>query len=249
MRIAISVLSLCTIAAAQSAPAPAPQTPASTAVPSAPPSPQAASSPAPAKSSLFEIAAGTKVPLALKQAISTKSAKEGDSVYCETTFPVVQDGHMIIPAGTYVQGKITHVQRAGRVKGRAEVLMHFTTLIYPNGYTVMLPGSVDNIPGADSTSMKGTEGTVRQDGQKAKDVGEIASTAATGAAIGAIAGSGKGALIGAASGGAVGTAIALLTRGNDVKLDNGTSIEMVIQREVTLDPARMPPPTVQTVSR
>src|ERR1700758_3050806 len=62
------------------------------------------------------IPAGTKVPLALKQAISTKTAKEGDAVYCETTFPVVQDGHMLIPAGTYVQGKISHIQRAGRVK-------------------------------------------------------------------------------------------------------------------------------------
>jgi type IV secretion system protein VirB10 len=242
MRIATIILCLCTIASAQSTPPSASQASAASSSPTT-------GGPAAPKSALFEIPAGTKVPLALKQAISTKSAKEGDSVYCETTFPVVQDGHMIIPAGTYVQGKITHVQRAGRVKGRAEVLMHFTTLIYPNGYTVMLPGSVDNIPGADSTSMKGTEGTVQQDGQKAKDVGQIATTSAAGAAIGGIAGSGKGALIGAASGGAVGTAIALLTRGNDVKLDDGASIEMVIQREVTLDPARMPSPTVQTVSR
>src|SRR6266550_6901993 len=80
------------------------------------------------------VPAGTKVPLALKHAVSTKSAREGDSVYAETTFPVVQDNRVLIPAGTYVQGRITHVQRAGRIKGRAEVLMHFTTLIYPSGY-------------------------------------------------------------------------------------------------------------------
>ena len=75
------------------------------------------------------VPAGTKVPLALKHAVSTKSAREGDSVYAETTFPVVQDNRVLIPAGTYVQGRISHVQRAGRIKGRAEVLMHFTTLI------------------------------------------------------------------------------------------------------------------------
>jgi type IV secretion system protein VirB10 len=197
---------------------------------------------APLRGADMSIPAGTKVPLSLKQAISTKSAKEGDPVYCETSFPVVLDGRMLIPAGTYVQGKISHVQRAGRVKGRAEVLMHFTTLIYPNGYTVMLPGSVDNIPGADKTSMKGTEGTIRQDGQKGQDAAQIAETGATGAVIGGVAGGGKGALLGAATGGAVGTAIAMLTRGNDVKLDNGTSIEMVIQRPVTLDASRMPAP-------
>jgi type IV secretory pathway VirB10-like protein len=81
------------------------------------------------------IPAGTKVPIALKHAISTKSSREGESVYAETTFPVVLNSRVLIPAATYVQGKISHVQRAGHVKGRAEVLMHFTTLIYPSGYS------------------------------------------------------------------------------------------------------------------
>jgi hypothetical protein len=186
------------------------------------------------------IPAGTKVPLALKQAISTKNAHEGDAVYAETTFPVVSDNRIIIPAGTYVQGKISHIQRPGRVKGRAELLMHFTTLIYPSGYTVMLPGAVENMPGADKTSMKGSEGTVRQDSQTGQKVGTVGSTAATGAVIGGLSGGGgKGALIGAGAGGAVGTAVALLTRGNDVRLENGTSVEMTIQRPVTLDGNRI----------
>src|SRR2546430_7638502 len=128
--------------------------------------PQAAPAASPhADETSVTIPAGTKVPLALKQAITTKNAHEGDAVYAETTFPVVSDNRIIIPAGTYVQGKISHIQRPGRVKGRAELLMHFTTLIYPNGYTVMLPGAVENMPGADKTSMKGSEGTVRQDSQ------------------------------------------------------------------------------------
>jgi len=185
------------------------------------------------------IPAGTKVPLALKQAISTKSAKEGDPVYAETTFPFVVDNRIIIPAGTYVQGRISHVQRPGRVKGRAELLMHFTSMIYPSGYTVVLPGSVDNMPGADKTSMKDSEGTIRQDGQKAKDIGQVASTASTGAIIGGVTDGGKGAAIGAAGGSAVGLAIALLSRGSDVRLEPGTSVEMVIQREVTVDSARI----------
>jgi type IV secretory pathway VirB10-like protein len=188
------------------------------------------------------VPAGTKVPLALKHAVSTKSAREGDSVYAETTFPVVQDNRVLIPAGTYVQGRISHVQRAGRIKGRAEVLMHFTTLIYPSGYTVMLPGAVENVPGAEKTSIKGQEGTIRQDSQKGEKIGTVASSAGTGAVIGGLSRGGKGAAIGAGIGGAVGTAIALLSRGNDVKLDAGTTVEMVFQRAVPLDPSRIPPP-------
>jgi type IV secretory pathway VirB10-like protein len=181
------------------------------------------------------IPAGTKVPVALKHAISTKSAREGDAVYAETTFPVVDNGRILIPAGTYVQGKISEVKRAGRVKGRAEVLMHFTTLIYPSGYTVVLPGSVENVPGAEKTSMKGDEGTIRADSQKGEKIGTVASTAGTGAVVGGLSRGGKGALIGAGIGGAVGTAIAMLTRNNQVKLEAGTTLEMVIQREVPLE--------------
>lgn len=189
------------------------------------------------------IPAGTKVPLVLKHAISTKGAQEGDPVYAETNFPIVLNDHVLIPAGTYVQGKITHVQRAGRIKGRAEVQMHFTTLIYPSGYTVMLPGSLENVPGADKTKMKGEEGTIQQDGQTGEKIGTVASTAGTGAVIGGLSHGGKGALVGGGIGGAVGTAIALLTKGNDVRLESGTTVEMVIQREVALDSSRIPSTT------
>ena len=187
------------------------------------------------------IPSGTKVPLALKQAISTKNAREGDAVYAVTTFPVVINDRMVIPPGTYVQGRISNVKRGGRVKGRAEVLMHFSTLIYPSGYTVVLPGAVENVPGAEKTSMKDDEGTIRQDSQTGEKIGTVATAAGTGAVIGGLSHGVKGGLIGAGIGGAVGSAVGLLTRGNDVKLDAGTTLEMVIQREVPLDGSRIPP--------
>jgi hypothetical protein len=207
-----------------------------------PPAPEASADAA--KVEQVTVAAGTKVPVTLKQAISTKSARAGDPVYAETTFPVVANDRVLIPAGTYVQGRIDRVQRAGRIKGRAEILMHFTTLIYPNGYTVMLPGSIENVPGTESTSMKDKEGTIRQDGQKGKDAGEVATTAGkaggAGALIGGLSsGSRGGALVGAGAGAAIGAAVALLARGSDVRLDSGTTVEMVIQRPIPLDPARI----------
>src|SRR5437773_889950 len=191
------------------------------------------------------IPAGTKVPLALKQSISTKNAREGDSVYTVTTFPVVFNDRIMIPAGTYVQGKISRVKRGGRIKGRAEVLMHFSTLIYPSGYTVVLPGAVENVPGAEKTSMKDEEGTIRQDSQTGEKAGKAADRGIKGAGGGALvgvlaSGTRAGAGIGAGIGGAVGIASALATRGNDVRLDAGTTLEMVIQREVPLDPNRIP---------
>src|SRR5580698_9848153 len=186
------------------------------------------------------IPAGTKVPVELKHAISTHGTRTGDAVYAETTFPVVANDRVLIPAGTYVQGRISEIQRGGRIKGRAQVLMHFTTLIYPSGYTVILPGAVENAPGVDKTGVKDQEGTLQKDGQTGSKAGTVATAAGTGAVVGGLSRGGEGALIGAGVGGAVGTAIAMLTRGDDVKMDAGTTLELVVQRDVPLDASRVP---------
>lgn len=181
---------------------------------------------------------GTKIALALKHAITTKSAHEGDAVYAETTFPVVVNSQIIIPAGSYVQGAISNVKRPGRVKGRAEVLVHFNTLILPNGYTLLLPGAVDNVPGMDNGRMKGKEGTVQGDSTKGKDAARIAESAGTGGLIGAAADGGKGAAVGGASGGIIGLATVLLSRGPDLRLEAGSTMETVLERPLTVDLAR-----------
>src|SRR5258708_40070957 len=189
------------------------------------------------------IPAGTKIPLSLAQAISTKNAREGDAVYATTAFPFVMDNRMVIPAGSYVQGKISRVERAGHGHGRAEILMHFTSIIYPSGYTVMLGGSVETTAGADNKGVKDSEGTIQQDKETGKKVEDAARNGAYGGAVGGIGGGLGGGLsgarIGAGAGAVAGIAYALLKRGADVKLDVGTSIQMEIQRAITVDAARI----------
>jgi hypothetical protein len=225
--------------ASAESPSPAPaesSTPAATERPR--PTPAAVANP-----NVLMIPAGTKIPLALAQAISTKNAREGDSVYATTAFPFVMDSRVVVPAGSYVQGAISHVERAGHGHGRAEILMHFTSIIFPSGYTVMLPGSVENTPGAENKSVKDSEGTIQQDKDTGKKV-EDATKAGVygtlgGATAGGLAGGLTGARVGAGAGAAAGVAWALLKRGNDVKLEVGTSIEMEIQRPVAVDATRI----------
>lgn len=183
-----------------------------------------------------EVPAGTRVLLQLKSPIDTKSARVGDGVYCQTSFPVTQDNVVVIPAGTYVKGEIAHVERAGRIKGRAQILFHFSSLIFPNGYTVDLPGALRSEPGARNSAVSDDEGTVRANGQKGKDTGTVAKAGATGAVIGTVAtGTAKGAGLGGLAGGAVGLGQVLFTRGQDVRIEQGTSLEMVLQRPLTVE--------------
>src|SRR5690349_18877660 len=201
--------------------------------------PSAASSSETAKP-VLTVPTGTQIPLKLSQGISTKNAKVGDPVYAETVFPITQNDRILIPAGTYVQGRITEIHRAGRVKGRAEFLMHFTTMIFKNGYTVMLPAAVEGMPGAEQQKIKDKEGTIQQEGTKGKDLETVGKVAGAGAGVGSIAGrSLKGAGIGGAAGAAAGLGYVLLTRGPDVTLPAGTNVEMVLQRPLVLQEGKV----------
>jgi hypothetical protein len=249
MRGLFAVLLISGMALGQAADAPKPDSAASPAPAAAAepnPAPVAAASPAPAAVSdpnALTIPAGTKIPLSLAQAISTKNAREGDAVYATTAFPFVIDNRIVIPAGSYIQGKISHAERAGHGHGRAEILMHFTSIIFPSGYTVMLGGSVENTPGADNKGVKDSEGTIQQDKDTGKKVEDAARNGAYGGTVGgiggALGGGLNGARIGAGAGAVAGIAWALLKRGADVKLEVGTSIEMEIQRAITVDGTRI----------
>ncbi len=133
------------------------------------------------------VPSGTRIPLTLKQGVNTKSARPGDPVYAQTAFPFVRDNQILIPAGTFVQGQIERVVRPGRVKGRAELQMSFSSMIFPNGYTIILPGAVQNTPGSKDNTVNGKEGTIHGPGGKGKDAATVATTTVTGAGIGAIA--------------------------------------------------------------
>jgi len=189
------------------------------------------------------IPAGAKIPLTLAQAISTKNAREGDAVYAQTVFPFVLNDRILVPSGTYIQGRIMHTEHAGRSKKRAEILIHFTSMIYPTGYTVMLPASIENTPGADNKGVKDKEGTIQQDKDTGKRVEDAAKGAAIGGTVGSIggvaAGGLNGARIGGAAGLAAGVAWALLKHGPELKLDVGTSIEMEVQRDIKVDTSRI----------
>jgi hypothetical protein len=188
---------------------------------------------------MITIPSGTHVPVSLRAAISTKGSHVGDQVYAQTTFPVVINDRILIPAGTYVQGKISYIKPAGRLKGSAEVLMHFTSLIYPSGYTVLLPGSIESAPDVDKAKVKDKEGTIKGDSNAGKTAATIAEPAATGAVIGGLNRGGQGALIGGGIGAAVGTAIAAFGHGNEVKLGPGTTLEVILQRDVEIDSTRI----------
>jgi type IV secretion system protein VirB10 len=175
----------------------------------------------------------------MHNAISTRNARPGEPVFLETVFPVAIDGKIVVPAGSYVQGEIRDAKRPGRVKGQGEVSIRLTTMILPNGYTVRFDAIPTNAgTGAGETTT--TEGEIRGDTNKASDVGTVLKTTGAGTAIGGLAGRTRtGAGIGAGAGAAAGLAAVLLTRGPDLVLPRGTTMDVILDRPMLLDASRI----------
>src|SRR5579872_2576067 len=195
------------------------------------PDPAPAAAPAPE----ITVGSGTKVPLSLINSISTKHSAAGDSVYLETAYPVVVNGRVVIPVGSYVMGTVTQIKKPGRVKGRGELYIRFDSLTLPNGVTRDFRARMGGMDAGGSGSLDRDEGKVTSEGNKAGDLKTVAETAGAGASIGGIAGAaaghvGMGLGIGAAAGAAAGLIGVLMSRGPDAILEKGTTVEMVLDR-------------------
>ncbi|MCC7174395.1 MAG: hypothetical protein IT159_04290 [Bryobacterales bacterium] len=202
------------------------------------PAPQALKQSEPASPADFVVEPGTRIPLSLINSVSTKGSAEGDRVYLETVFPILVNGRIVIPPGSYVAGTITEVKRPGRVKGRGAMFLRFDSLTLPNGVTRDFRARVGSLDGQASEQLDRGEGKIKSDSNKAGDARTVGETAAAGTSVGVIAGSaagrpGMGAGVGAAAGAAAGLLGVLLSRGPEVVLARGTTLEMVLDRPVS----------------
>jgi hypothetical protein len=231
-------------AATPASPAAQPASPADTSSPATPDAEPVSLTTTPAKK-IYTVPAGTKVLLELRSAVDTKSAKPGDGVYLSSTFPVVVGNRVMIPNGVYVQGMVDRVQRGG-LRAKAQLDMHFTSIIFPNGSVVEIPGVVDSVPGSkDQKVVNGGEGTIQQNGDKGRNAGQAAEIALpTGAGVGTIGGAAsghpiEGGLAGLAAGAATVGIVSLFTRNADLFIPRGTQVEMVLQRPLLLEDANL----------
>ena len=184
-----------------------------------------------------EIPKNTHVLLRLINSISTRTAQEGTQVYMRTASPISDGSRIIVPVGSYVQGTVLVSKRSGKVSGRAQLAIRLDVLTLPGGETLKFSPHLSAVDdGGSAQKVANDEGLVEQGGTVGKDMQRIAILAGSGASIGGIADrSWTGAGIGAGAGGAVGLATTLLTRGKEVELRQGSSLDVVFDRPLTVN--------------
>ncbi|HXO37686.1 MAG TPA: hypothetical protein VN872_03565 [Candidatus Acidoferrum sp.] len=144
------------------------------------------------------IPAGSHATVRLNTSLSSATAHAGESWSGTLTHDIVEHSKVVARAGSPVKGKVTYVNRSGRLHKPGALTLR---LISINGETVY--SSRITRQGKSHTKSNATK---------------IGGGAGAGALIGALAGGGKGAAIGAAAGAGAGTGVAVATGKQEVRI-------------------------------
>lgn len=164
------------------------------------------------------IRSDTAIQIRLQDPLDSSVNVTGDTFRAILDQDIEADGVLVAPRGSILDGKISHLERSGRVQGRATMSLQLIAL------------HIQNQPYPLQTQILSFEA---ESSQK-KDAGKVGIGAGLGAVIGAIAGGGKGAAIGAVVGAGAGGATVMATRGNEVKLEAEQRLSFSLHGDVKI---------------
>lgn len=190
-------------------------------------------------SPVFEIPRGTRIRVKLLDTLTTRRNQKGDLFRVEVVEDIQVGDRIAVPEGSRITGRISHLRRPGRIRGKAEMTLVFEELLLSSQKRVALAASIASVEERSQSQVKDEDGTVEGPGSKREDATRVGTGAGIGALIGVLTGGGSGARSGAAAGGIVGLAGVLVTRGEDMVLYAETELELELDEKLVL-PAETP---------
>ena len=177
---------------------------------------------------------GTEFRIKVLGTLSTRSSKVGDRFDAEVVEDVLSGQNTVIPEGTEVRGSVTHVKRAGRIAGRAQMTIALKELLFDDGSTLPIDARLVSIEEHNGGRVKDDGSTVEAGGSKKEDLKNVGTAAAIGTIIGLLGGGRRGAKVGAGTGAAGGVAGVLITRGRDVLILSETEMVVRLKRPLVV---------------
>lgn len=156
------------------------------------------------------IPAGTRLVIRTTDNIDSSRHSAGHRFRGQLESALVVNGVTAVSRGTFVHGRITQAQQAGRVVGSSELAVEFTDLMIND---VLVPISTGGL-------------SAQTQGEAGRTVGRTARAAAVGGLFGGSSGARTGARVGAGA--------SILTRGSSVNIPRGTIVETTLAVPLTI---------------
>jgi hypothetical protein len=180
-----------------------------------------------------ELGEGTTIRVRLMGRLSTSESQPGESFHTQVASDVMQNGQVLIPAGSQIDGKVISVS-TGHAGGHGSMRLRPDTVTLPDGSHFRLYAQLAGAPG--STNRVGYEGLVTPGSRLKKDGVEYGGAVGAGAVTGGILGGPGGALAGTIIGASV-ISVHLLVSHPQATLENGTVLLFTLSEPLNLVPA------------
>lgn len=154
------------------------------------------------------IPSGTHVTIRTGVALSSGTARAGQSFNCSVAHDVIVRGERLAKVGDSARCRVTSAKSSGRLHAPGILSVRLSSV---NGQAVTT-----------------TSHTFHGKSHKKSNITKIGGGAAAGALIGGLAGGGKGALVGTAAGGAAGTGVAAATGKEEAVIPAETAMTFTI---------------------
>jgi hypothetical protein len=182
-----------------------------------------------------ELPIGTRIVAHLNDTISTKETPAGTLFVAALSTDIMHQGHVLLPAGTLVRGRITQIHGGRRISGASAIRLQPDEVILPNQSIYRMNAEVvdlDHFKG----SHVGREGTIVNNSNPKATLAILGGTTATSAIAGAVIGGGVGAVVGAGIGAGVGT-VWWLRQDHQQTLPAGTEVVFGLNEPLVIGPA------------
>ncbi len=179
------------------------------------------------KGSIVHIEAGQQFDAVLSSTISSDSIANNDRVSAQLEDNWIVNGILIAPAGSILNGSVVNSRPAQFAMGDGRIGLVFNQILTPDGKVINLTTNEVRIVGESSRALR--------------IAGRTAGGALGGLLLGALfliggADPGRALASGAAIGGAFGAASAIMTKGEDVHIPEGTILQILLAEPMTAQP-------------
>ncbi|AFL88396.1 hypothetical protein Terro_2489 [Terriglobus roseus DSM 18391] len=152
-----------------------------------------------------ELPINTLMHIRLRSAIATQTTQPNTPFTAELAEDILNEGRVVLPAGSTVEGRITQVRGGRRIRGSALIHLEVETVVLPDGARKLMRAMVIDTDQTADTRID-EEGNILRKDHVGATLAAMSLTTGGAAAAGGIIGGAPGALIGAGVGAGLSTA-------------------------------------------